>query len=388
MERAGIVLHRRAGGDVPIQWMRWSCQIAVCEPETRCQLRRRRRARCPRRSRERQSCRRACGSSTSPANAGSRRGRAARRAGTARRRSRAPRRRSRVRFVSSSLLPRSTTRTVTPGMRGEIDPRRREVVGRARARRGVRRRRRGAEDARSRSTSANGTTTRAATRRPARLPVRPTRGARPRSSRYRCGSSERIHRADPVIGARTDRREARTPGRRTISDAMGVRRPRSARATAREARRRARARRRPSWCSPPRPRSPTRCSLSESPAADSVVAELAEAGRAHVRRERRDLVRLDRSCSTRRPTRSTSARRTTRARPITRSRRALPHLANGAYVVTWRVISADSHPVHGAFTFIVGQLVGERGRSRGRARSEGRRQQDRRRAASRSRGRR
>jgi copper transport protein len=32
----------------------------------------------------------------------------------------------------------------------------------------------------------------------------------------------------------------------------------------------------------------------------------------------------------------------------------LPHLADGAYVVTWRVISADSHPVHGAFTFIVG----------------------------------
>ena len=32
----------------------------------------------------------------------------------------------------------------------------------------------------------------------------------------------------------------------------------------------------------------------------------------------------------------------------------LPHLADGAYVVTWRVISADSHPVHGAFTFVVG----------------------------------
>ena len=26
-----------AGGDVPIQWMRWSCQIAVCDPDTRCQ---------------------------------------------------------------------------------------------------------------------------------------------------------------------------------------------------------------------------------------------------------------------------------------------------------------------------------------------------------------
>jgi copper transport protein len=32
----------------------------------------------------------------------------------------------------------------------------------------------------------------------------------------------------------------------------------------------------------------------------------------------------------------------------------VPHLGNGAYVVTWRVISADSHPVHGAFTFTVG----------------------------------
>ena len=30
-------------------------------------------------------------------------------------------------------------------------------------------------------------------------------------------------------------------------------------------------------------------------------------------------------------------------------------LANGGYVVTWRVISADSHPVHGAFTFSVGR---------------------------------
>src|SRR5258708_19427746 len=30
------------------------------------------------------------------------------------------------------------------------------------------------------------------------------------------------------------------------------------------------------------------------------------------------------------------------------------HLGTGAYVVTWRVISADSHPVHGALTFTVG----------------------------------
>ncbi len=32
----------------------------------------------------------------------------------------------------------------------------------------------------------------------------------------------------------------------------------------------------------------------------------------------------------------------------------LPKLRDGAYVVTWRVISADSHPVQGAFTFTVG----------------------------------
>ena len=38
----------------------------------------------------------------------------------------------------------------------------------------------------------------------------------------------------------------------------------------------------------------------------------------------------------------------------TRSKRACPHLADGAYVLTWRVISADSHPVHGAYTFTVG----------------------------------
>jgi copper transport protein len=33
---------------------------------------------------------------------------------------------------------------------------------------------------------------------------------------------------------------------------------------------------------------------------------------------------------------------------------SLPKLSNGTYVVTWRVISADSHPVEGAFTFGVG----------------------------------
>ena len=35
-----------------------------------------------------------------------------------------------------------------------------------------------------------------------------------------------------------------------------------------------------------------------------------------------------------------------------------PHLPKGTYVVAWRVISADSHPVHGAFIFSVGTANG------------------------------
>lgn len=31
-----------------------------------------------------------------------------------------------------------------------------------------------------------------------------------------------------------------------------------------------------------------------------------------------------------------------------------PHLKNGTYTVTWRVVSADGHPVHGGFVFYVG----------------------------------
>ena len=37
-------------------------------------------------------------------------------------------------------------------------------------------------------------------------------------------------------------------------------------------------------------------------------------------------------------------------------------LKDGAYVVTWRVVSADSHPVQGAFTFQVGQAASVPGR--------------------------
>jgi copper transport protein len=33
---------------------------------------------------------------------------------------------------------------------------------------------------------------------------------------------------------------------------------------------------------------------------------------------------------------------------------SVPTIGTGAYVVSWRVVSADSHPVHGAFTFQVG----------------------------------
>jgi copper transport protein len=38
---------------------------------------------------------------------------------------------------------------------------------------------------------------------------------------------------------------------------------------------------------------------------------------------------------------------------------ALPRLPDGAYVVAWRVISSDAHPVHGAFTFRVGEDQGQ-----------------------------
>lgn len=39
----------------------------------------------------------------------------------------------------------------------------------------------------------------------------------------------------------------------------------------------------------------------------------------------------------------------------------LPRLDGGVYVVTWRVTSADSHPIHGAFTFRVGPAVADDG---------------------------
>lgn len=36
----------------------------------------------------------------------------------------------------------------------------------------------------------------------------------------------------------------------------------------------------------------------------------------------------------------------------------LPELDDGNFIVTWRVTSADSHPIHGAFTFSVGPVTG------------------------------
>lgn len=36
----------------------------------------------------------------------------------------------------------------------------------------------------------------------------------------------------------------------------------------------------------------------------------------------------------------------------------LPELDDGNFIVTWRVTSADAHPIHGAFTFTVGSSVG------------------------------
>src|SRR3954452_9206670 len=36
---------------------------------------------------------------------------------------------------------------------------------------------------------------------------------------------------------------------------------------------------------------------------------------------------------------------------------SVPQLADGSYVVDWRVVSADSHPIEGAFTVQVGQVA-------------------------------
>ena len=41
----------------------------------------------------------------------------------------------------------------------------------------------------------------------------------------------------------------------------------------------------------------------------------------------------------------------------------LPPLQQGAYIVTWRVASADSHPIRGAFTFRVGEAPGREPRA-------------------------
>ncbi len=45
-------------------------------------------------------------------------------------------------------------------------------------------------------------------------------------------------------------------------------------------------------------------------------------------------------------------------------RMALPSLPDGSYITTWRVISGDSHPIRGAFTFQVGESVDQSATSR------------------------
>lgn len=63
------------------------------------------------------------------------------------------------------------------------------------------------------------------------------------------------------------------------------------------------------------------------------------------------------------------ARRIDRGGPILEEGRGeavlldLPPLQDGAYIVTWRVASADSHPVRGAFTFRVGKAPGREPRA-------------------------
>ena len=45
-------------------------------------------------------------------------------------------------------------------------------------------------------------------------------------------------------------------------------------------------------------------------------------------------------------------------------RMALPSLPDGSYITTWRVISGDSHPIRGGFTFQVGESVDQSATSR------------------------
>jgi copper transport protein len=49
---------------------------------------------------------------------------------------------------------------------------------------------------------------------------------------------------------------------------------------------------------------------------------------------------------------------------------SLPKLTDGTYVVDWRVVSADSHPINGAFTFDVGKASADAGRVAGLLKSD------------------
>ena len=80
--------------------------------------------------------------------------------------------------------------------------------------------------------------------------------------------------------------------------------------------------------------------------------------RAHLQRAGRAALRLDLGHRRRRPARSRPARRAARRRPGHARRAARAGSPEGWYLVYWRVISVDGHPVRGAFTFAVGPNPG------------------------------
>ena len=252
---------------------------------------------------------------------------------------------------------------------GRDRPEAREVVGRARARSGVRGRR---APRRGRPPRA-----RAPRRRTAVPARRPTRAARPppcaRPRRHATGAVSRStrqsatrRRSTRVEAAASYARPHETPAatgcaeiaRRIVGARRWHRRRGSPRPGfgARRARRRAPPGRRPTV-----PNSPKQLDLTFS---ENVEVSL---GSIQLFNQKGDRVDIGAPHHSRRP-------------PTTRSRRACPHLDNGGYVVTWQVISADSHPVHGAFTFTVGRSSANAEALAARLEAKAGGQQDRRRA--------
>ena len=144
----------------------------------------------------------------------------------------------------------------------------------------------------------------------------------------------RLGRGDDVRSQRTDgRRHAVAGWRRCVAgDAGPGRRPRRAAVDRAGAGRAARRRPRARWCC---------TSASRSTSADDTLEVLDASGRPPRR-----------SASPSTPTATASAVAV-----------ALPDLDDGAYVVAWRVVSSDSHPISGAFTFRVGDAAGAGGAS-------------------------